>query len=121
MRFFLGKSLCVQRRREELNKTMRNIHWNSSTIRFLEKDVDFNDVIKVLTQRSDNEEKKNLDPHFVHVDITPAVNFCFSYVTVFTIFWCLRPVFCNFAVPLFGYFENFHDIISNTQKETQQM
>ena len=68
-----GKSLYVKRRHQKLAEILQNVRWNSSTIRLLEREVDIDDAIKTLTHAS-VEEKINTDPHFVHVDITPAVS-----------------------------------------------
>ena len=63
----------MKRRREKLAKKFAGkVHWNSSTIRFLEKNVDVDDTIDILTHAGGN-EVTNIEPHFVHIDITPAV------------------------------------------------
>ena len=69
-----GKSLHVKRLREKLKENYQDkVHWNSSTIRFLEKNVDVDDAIETLTHAPAGKEKANNVPHFVHIDITPAV------------------------------------------------
>ena len=63
----------MKRRREKLAEKFKSkVHWNSSTIRFLEKDVDIDDTVDILTH-SGGKEVTNMEAHFVHIDITPAV------------------------------------------------
>ena len=74
----LGKSLYVRRRREKLAKEFKDtVYWNSSTIRFLEKSIDVDDTIETLTHRK-GQEVSNAEPHFAHIDITPAVSVGFN-------------------------------------------
>ena len=47
--------------------------YNFSIIRLLEKNVDVDDTIATLTQNNTT-EVINAHPHFVHIDITPAVS-----------------------------------------------
>ncbi|XP_078487904.1 E3 ubiquitin-protein ligase rnf213-beta-like [Ciona intestinalis] len=68
----MGKSLYVARRRSDLDtKFHGEVYWNSTTIRFLEKSVNIDDVVMSLWDSE--EEVCNKEPHFVHIDITPSV------------------------------------------------
>ena len=72
--YFLGKSTYVKRCQEKLcNNYGYEVAWSSSTIRLLEKNVNVDDAVDILTNGGDK-NVKNADPHFVHVDITPAVS-----------------------------------------------
>ena len=75
-----GKSLYVKRCREKLaDRFEHRVQWYSSTIRFLEKDVDVDDVINTLTH-CNGKEIANADPQIVHIDITPAVSLLLMYL-----------------------------------------
>ncbi|XP_076815738.1 E3 ubiquitin-protein ligase rnf213-alpha-like isoform X2 [Clavelina lepadiformis] len=98
----MGKSLFISRCRETLAELCQDtVFWNSSTIRFLEKHVNMDDVIATLTQKNGH-QVSNIDPHFVHIDITPSVQqgvlkFLFDLVVLRTIqnsrgvMWRHRP------------------------------
>ncbi|XP_076818180.1 E3 ubiquitin-protein ligase rnf213-alpha-like [Clavelina lepadiformis] len=98
----MGKSLFISRCRETLAELCQDtVFWNSSTIRFLEKHVNMDDVIATLTQKNGH-QVSNIDPHFIHIDITPSVQqgvlkFLFDLVVLRTIqnsrgvMWRHRP------------------------------
>ena len=54
-------------------KFKHTVYWHCSVIRFLEKEVDVDDTIATLSRKND-EQVAYADPHFVHIDITPAVS-----------------------------------------------
>ena len=70
---WIGKSLHVKRLLEKVAAKFSNKLCYSSTIRLLEKEVDVDEAIAILMQ-SHEKETVNIVPHFVHIDITPAVS-----------------------------------------------
>ncbi|XP_076810012.1 E3 ubiquitin-protein ligase rnf213-alpha-like isoform X1 [Clavelina lepadiformis] len=62
----LGKSLHISRCRSYLPES-----FHKRTIRFLEKQLDKDDVMQCLLP--ENEDISNRAPHFIHFDVTPSV------------------------------------------------
>ena len=73
---FQGKSLYIQRRREEARAKFADVlFWHSTVIRFLEKSINVDDVIDSLHEFESRDDKVlHGEPHFVHLDITPSVS-----------------------------------------------
>ena len=87
--------MYVTRLCEKMSEKFQNKVYSHTVVRFLEKEIDVDDAIKTLTQY-DNKEVVNAYPHFVHIDITPAVSAVYEatlHVLVFMLFTVIITIY----------------------------